>query len=115
MVLSVGAGFLSSILGIGGGIIHVPLLTTFFGFPEHVATATSHFVLMVMAGSATATHAFEGDFASTLALTGSPAAGALIGAPFGAALSKRMRGPMIIRLLAIALGVVGVRLLWVWR
>lgn len=111
MLLSTGVGFLSSILGIGGGIAHVPLLTTFFGFPEHIATATSHFVLMVMAGAATGTHALEGDYASTLALTGSLAAGVLVGAPFGAALSRRIQGPLIIRLLAVALGLVGIRLL----
>ncbi|HYM48931.1 MAG TPA: sulfite exporter TauE/SafE family protein, partial [Candidatus Limnocylindrales bacterium] len=33
--LSLGVGFVSSLLGIGGGIIHVPLLTTFFAFPPH--------------------------------------------------------------------------------
>jgi alkyl hydroperoxide reductase subunit AhpF len=34
---------------IGGGIIHVPILGYFLHFPVHVATATSHFVLAIMA------------------------------------------------------------------
>src|SRR5207248_1557302 len=38
-LFSVAIGFLSSLLGIGGGIIQVPLLTSLFGFPAHVATA----------------------------------------------------------------------------
>ena len=113
MLFSVLVGFLSSILGIGGGIIHVPLLTTFFNFPEHVATATSHFVLMIMAGAATTTHAAAGDYAGYLAITLALAAGVLVGAPAGAALSHRIQGQTIIRLLAVALGVVGARLLWV--
>src|SRR5579872_3197446 len=85
MLLSVGVGFLSSILGIGGGILHVPLLTTFFGFPEHVATATSHFTLMFMSAAATATHAVEGDYLTTYKTTIALAIGVLIGAPVGAA------------------------------
>ena len=112
-LLSVGVGFLSSILGIGGGILHVPLLTTFFGFPEHVATATSHFALMFMSGAATATHAVEGDYASTLRTTVALGIGVLGGAPIGAAVSGRVEGRWIVRLLAVALGVVGVRLLLV--
>ena len=42
-------GFVSSFLGIGGGIIHVPLMVAALGFPVHVATATSDFVLANMA------------------------------------------------------------------
>jgi uncharacterized membrane protein YfcA len=45
-------GFVSSFLGIGGGIIHVPLLVRALAFPTHLATATSHFVLAIIAGSA---------------------------------------------------------------
>jgi uncharacterized membrane protein YfcA len=111
VLLSVGVGFLSSIFGIGGGILHVPLLTTFFGFPEHVATATSHFALMFMSGAATGTHAVVGDYTGALKTTIALALGALAGAPIGAALSGRFEGRWIVRLLAVALGVVGVRLL----
>jgi len=113
MLLSVGVGFLSSMLGIGGGIIHVPLLTTFFGFPEHVATATSHFTLMFMSGAAAGTHAVEGDYLVTFKTTIGLALGVLAGAPFGAALSGHVQGRWIVRLLAVALGVVGIRLLMV--
>jgi uncharacterized membrane protein YfcA len=42
MLVSVGVGVLSSLLGIGGGIIHVPAMVYLLGFPTHVATATSH-------------------------------------------------------------------------
>ena len=113
MLLSTGVGFLSSVLGIGGGIIHVPLLTSLFNFPEHVATATSHFVLMVMTGAATGTHVLQGDVHSFAGVTIALAAGVVFGAPVGARLSNRIGGPAIIRLLAVALGVVGARLLWV--
>jgi uncharacterized membrane protein YfcA len=87
------------------------LLATFFEFPEHIATATSHFVLIFTSGAGTATHIFQSDYGGTLGLTVSLAAGVLIGAPFGAALSRRVTGSWIIRLLAVALGLVGLRLL----
>lgn len=111
MLFSVVVGFFSSLLGIGGGIIHVPMLATFFAFPEHIATATSHFVLIFMAGTGTTTHILRGDFGSAARVTLALAAGVLVGAPMGARLSRRVGGPMIIRLLALALAVVGVRLL----
>jgi len=37
-----------------GGIIHVPAMVGLLGFPVHVATATSHFVLAFMALAGTA-------------------------------------------------------------
>ena len=42
-------GFISSILGIGGGVVHVPMMVFLLGFPPLVAVATSTFVLMVSA------------------------------------------------------------------
>lgn len=112
-LLSVGIGFFSSLLGIGGGIIHVPMLTSLFAFPIHVATATSHFVLIIMAAVATVTHIVHGDFQDltlvfrTLLL----AIGVIVGAPVGARISRRVGGRLIIRLLAGALALVGLRLL----
>jgi len=54
---SSGVGFLSSLLGMGGGGIHVSVLVGALGFPTHIATATSHFVVAIMAAWAVATHA----------------------------------------------------------
>ena len=47
--LSLVVGYVSSLLGIGGGIIHVPALVHLLNFPVHIATATSHFILAIMA------------------------------------------------------------------
>ncbi|MDH4100199.1 MAG: sulfite exporter TauE/SafE family protein [Nitrospirota bacterium] len=40
-------GVISGLFGIGGGIIHVPLLYSTLGVPVHIATATSHFILAI--------------------------------------------------------------------
>ena len=110
-LLSVLIGFLSSLLGIGGGIIQVPLLTTFFAFPAQVAAATSQFVLMIMAAAGSLTHLLHDDYGSLLVVILPLAVGVVVGAQVGAALSRRIGASLIIRLLAIALGAVGIRLL----
>ncbi|HUE26924.1 MAG TPA: sulfite exporter TauE/SafE family protein [Solirubrobacteraceae bacterium] len=112
-VLSVGVGFLSSFLGIGGGVVHVPLLVTLLGFPTHIATATSHFVLAIMALVATITHIVSGTFHHLLGLRRAAAlsVGVVFGAQLGARLSQRLSGHVIHRLLAGGLLVLGVRLI----
>ena len=111
VAISVGVGFVSSVLGIGGGIIHVPVLTQVLGFPVHVATATSHFVLAVMALAGSLVHLATGELGPGLGRIAAIGAGVLVGAPIGAALSNRIRGVWIMRSLAGALGLVGVRIL----
>jgi len=111
IVLSVFVGFLSSLLGVGGGFIHVPALTRLLDFPVHIATATSHFVLAVMALTGTLVHIAGGAFVHGVRRTALLAAGVIIGAQFGAVLSNRVSGKMIIRGLAVALAFVGLRLI----
>jgi len=111
VVVSLAVGFFSSILGIGGGIIHVPVLVHLLNFPVHIATATSHFVLANMALTGTLTHIVTGAFAQGVRRTILLAIGVLLGAQVGARLSGKMRGTWIIRGLAIALAAVGIRLL----
>jgi uncharacterized membrane protein YfcA len=110
---SLAVGFVSSFLGIGGGIIHVPLLVRALGFPTHVATATSHFVLAIMGGAGAATHALTGGFAHHHGVRRAAAlsAGVVVGAQAGARLSVAISGIVIQRLLAAALLALAVRLL----
>lgn len=109
---SIGVGFLSTFLGIGGGVLHVPLLVSTLGFPMHVATATSHFVLVFISGTGSLTHFVAGEisFGDGLRRAIALSLGVLPGAQFGAALSKRLPGPMIRRLLGVALLALAVRL-----
>jgi uncharacterized membrane protein YfcA len=111
-VLSVGVGFVSSFLGIGGGVVHVPLLVGALGFPMHIATATSHFVLAFMALAATAVHVITGTFHDAVGLrrAGALSVGVVAGAQVGALLSQRCSGRLIQWLLAGGLLVLGVRL-----
>jgi uncharacterized membrane protein YfcA len=109
--LSFGVGYVSSFLGIGGGIIHVPALIYFMDFPVHIATATSHFILAIMALTGTLVHIWTGDLHQGVTQTLSLAIGVLLGAPLGAQISGRIQGTWIIRSLALALGVAGIRIM----
>jgi uncharacterized membrane protein YfcA len=111
IVVSMAVGFLSSLLGIGGGIIHVPVLIHLLNFPVHIATATSQFVLTNMALTGTLTHILTGAFTQGIRRTILLAVGVLLGAQLGARLSRKTQGTWIIRGLAFALGAVGIRLL----
>jgi uncharacterized protein len=106
-------GFVSSFLGIGGGVIHVPLLVRALGFPTHLATATSHFVLAIIAGSGAATHAAAGSFANGHGIRRAVAlsVGVVGGAQLGARLSLRASGRTVEALLGLALLALAARLI----
>ena len=90
----------------------MPLLARALGFPMHLATAASHFVLAITSGTASVTHILNGSFAHArdlvlaLLLGVSMAAGAQV----GARASARMSGVLIERLLVLSLVVLGLRL-----
>jgi len=108
VVVSVAVGVISSVFGIGGGIIHVPFLIVVLGLPVHVATATSHFVLSVSAFAGAVTFLTLGHVhLPTVALMG---AGILAGAQLGAHMSIGASAVMIRRVLAGSLAIVGARM-----
>lgn len=112
LLLSLFVGYISSVLGIGGGIVHVPILVRVLHFPVHLATATSLFILAIMALTGVIVHLVRGSFSHAyLAQTVALAIGVLIGSPIGAKLSSRVHGRWIIRVLAVALVMVGIRIL----
>lgn len=113
LAISLFVGILSSLLGIGGGLVHVPAMIHLMGFPVHVATATSHFVLAITAAVGVLEYARRGEIAWGLA--GSLGLGVVVGAQLGAALSQRMRGRRIVRLLTVAIVILAGRLLWSLR
>lgn len=114
IIISIFVGYLSSLLGIGGGIIHVPAMVNLLDFPVHIATATSHLVLAIMALAGTIVHIIDGSFdKQSYFITIAVAIGAVIGAQAGARLSNKIHGKWIIRGLALALMIVAVRILYI--
>jgi len=112
LALSVVVGFLSSFLGIGGGIIHVPALVGMLGFCVHAATATSHFILAIVGLAGTLTHLAMGTFRHGWHRALALMIGVTAGAQLGARLSVRVHGSRILKSLGAALALVGLRLLF---
>lgn len=97
----VALGLVSSLFGIGGGVVLVPILLLFFGIPAHVAAATSSLVLLMTVPFGLATHAFAGHLRAGIALPLS--LGALAGGAAGARLARRVSAHGLARLLAYTL------------
>jgi hypothetical protein len=109
-VVSTLFGFISSFFGIGGGFLYVPALVYLLRYPPHIATATSLFVLTITAFAGSATHVAAGLFHHGISRAIALSIGAILGAQVAARLSRHIRGDWIIRSLAVALGLVGLRL-----
>jgi uncharacterized protein len=75
------AGFISSITGLGGGFLKVPLMTIVFGVPLKIAAATSSAMIVVTATSGFLGHAAIGhvDFRTVGILSIAVFLGALVG------------------------------------
>jgi uncharacterized membrane protein YfcA len=109
IILSAIIGFIAPIVGTGGGILHVPLLTKILKFPIHVATATAHFQLLVCVLFALVPYLSIGAVDFSVAIP--TAIGALFGARIGAELSRKYSGKILFALLTVALIILALRLL----
>lgn len=111
--VSFAAGVLTSFIGIGGGILIVPLLNSLCGVPLRVAAATSVLMIGVTAVPSLAAHwahGFLGDFH----VAGMTAVGVLMGFQVGRGISPRTQVRSLKLIMAGILVVVAVRYLG-WR
>lgn len=94
-------GLVSSLFGIGGGVVVVPSLLYFSSLPAHAISATSHFVLILTSPTGLVVHALQHDvlLRDVLPLV----AGGLLGGPIGAQLSLRLKSPHLLVIVGIAL------------
>ena len=87
------AGLMSGLLGVGGGIVMVPLLVYAAHLSQHQAHATSLAATIVIGAVGATTFAAEGQVDLTIAAL--LALGALIGAPLGAnVMARTPEGPL---------------------
>ena len=103
------AGIFSTLFGVGGGIIVVPLLVALAAFPAHTAAATSLGAILVTAAAGAVLYAVRGEVRPAYAaLVGIPAvAGALVGTH----VQQRLSGRSLALAFAGLLVVIGVWLI----
>ena len=88
VVGATGAGITSALLGIGGGIIKVPLMHLAMGVPLRVATATSNMMIGITAAASAVIYIIHGGIDPYVA--GPTAIGVFIGATAGSRLGHRV-------------------------
>lgn len=82
------SGLFSALLGVGGGLVMVPLMLAFLGFTMRPATATSLGAVVIIAAVGVVTYALHGTVEPVpAALLGLPAA---VGAYYGVNLQQRL-------------------------
>ncbi|MBR2254669.1 MAG: sulfite exporter TauE/SafE family protein [Candidatus Methanomethylophilaceae archaeon] len=97
--LCLGAGMVSSITGIGGGAIKVPIMNMYMGVPIKVATATSSYMIGITAFTGAIAYLVSGivvfEYAAWIAI------GAFFGSILGVAISRRLDGRRLKRYFGI--------------
>lgn len=103
-----GVGLVSSLFGIGGGVIVVPGLLYFSELPAHAISATSHFAIVLTSPVGLIAHALQHDIRllDVIPLV----IGGLCGGPIGARLSLRLRSQQLLKLVAGALAIAAISL-----
>jgi len=95
--MSLIAGGLSGLLGIGGGPIKVPVMYIFMNVPLMVATATSNFMIGVTAAASAIVYYRRGDILVNIAAP--LAVGVFLGSLLGARVAPRIKTKYVIYLL----------------
>jgi uncharacterized protein len=99
MFASLGAGVVSALLGVGGGVINVPTMNLLMGVPLRVAAATSNLMIGVTAVASAIIYLLRGGIDPYIA--GPTAIGVFVGASVGARVAHRI-DVRVLRILFVA-------------
>lgn len=97
----IGAGLLSAVLGVGGGIVFVPVVILLLAQTPHVATATSTFLIGLTGAASALIYAKAGQMDYELTLIA--AVGIFLGAQVGARIGHWISGKMLRKVFAAIL------------
>ena len=102
------AGNVSGLLGVGGGIVTVPLIHVVMGAPMLVAVATSNFMIGITAAAGAYAYLFRGDVDPRLAAP--VVVGTAIGAGLGAVLASRIQSSWLVMAFVVVVAYVAVQM-----
>jgi uncharacterized protein len=110
LAASVFAGVLSGLLGVGGGVVQVPIMNLVMGLPLKVASATSNFMIGVTAAASAGVYFYRGDVNPFVAAP--VALGVLVGALLGTHVLRRLATPVLRLIFAVVLVFIAVQMIW---
>lgn len=109
LVIGAVTGFVSSLTGVGGGVLLVPLLHLRLAMPAHIASGTSHFAVLFSALFGSVAHHLLGHISWPHA--GWIVAGVVAGSPLGAHASRRITGRTLLAIVAAVMLAIAARLI----
>ncbi|MEP7455709.1 sulfite exporter TauE/SafE family protein [Phyllobacterium sp. SB3] len=109
LVLGAAIGFLSSIMGVGGGFIMVPAMIYLLKMPTNVVIGTSLYQIVFVTAFTTVMQATTNQSVD-IVLAFLLMSGGVIGAQYGARIGQKLRGEQLRALLAMLVLAVGLRL-----
>lgn len=109
LVLGVFIGFLSAIMGVGGGFIMVPAMIYLLKVPTNVVVGTSLFQIIFVSAYTTVIHA-TANHAVDIVLAATLMVGGVIGAQYGANIGQKLKGEQLRSLLALLVLSVALRI-----
>lgn len=101
ILAGLGVGFVSSLFGVGGGVVLIPTLLYFSDLPAHAISATSHFGIVLTSPVGFLTHYLQRDIDWNKVVP--LVLGGVLGGPIGARLSLRLKSARLMLFVAIAL------------
>jgi len=100
------SGVLSSLLGIGGGVVNVPVMHLIMGVPMKAAIATSTFIITITAAAGALIYHYYGHIYPFIIAP--LAIGIVIGARIGVELTQRARGALLRRIFGVFLLIIAI-------
>lgn len=109
IAVSSAAGFLSGLLGIGGGVIKLPILNSVCKMPMKVASATSALMVGITASAASLTYLRHGYMVTNFVLFSS--LGAIVGSKIGLSIAKNTKNETIEKIFVAVLVLTAIEML----
>jgi uncharacterized membrane protein YfcA len=109
LVIGMFVGFVSAIMGLGGGFFFIPAMIYILRMPTSVVVGTSLFQIVFVAAFATILHAWQNKTVD-IVLAAILLVGGVVGAQFGTAAGEKLRGEQMRILLGLLVLVVAARM-----
>jgi uncharacterized membrane protein YfcA len=109
LVLGLGTGVLTVLLGVGGGFIVVPAMIYLLGMPARVVVGTSLAMILAVTAATTFIHSVT-THAVDIVLAGLLLIGGVFGAQYGAALATRLKPDLLRLALSVLILLVALRM-----
>lgn len=110
LILGLVGGVMSGLIGIGGGIVIIPVLVLMFGFSQHLAQGTTLAMMVPPIGILAAwTYYQQGDV--DLRVAAALCAGFVFGGLLGAKMAAALSGAALERVFGVALLAVSIKMI----